>query len=354
MPKRSVFPHRQLEYLAVWCLFGSPTLVAAGVLGTLVYTGALVFSGGGKFPRPKKLKRLRPAAVLFLLYVLRVLSRATHGQRIHFLRKNIFWDYFRDYFPCTVIHDFNKAELDPSKKYVIGCHPHGVIGLSFWSNIGAENGVLPGINYRLATVSANFRIPFISDFLLAMGFADASPTNLKKLLQKNISTAIVIGGAAEALDSRPRYNDLTLIRRIGFVKLALEEGADLIPVYGFGETDLYSQLVPNPRGSIVRWGQEKFLSWFGFTIPLVKGRWRTGFWAMPRRAPLFTVVGRPIPVEKHANPSIEVIMKYHRLYVDALTTLFDDYKFLVNTSDLRVVDKLKKRDRKKIDRLSRL
>lgn len=80
----------------------------------------------------------------------------------------------------------------------------------------------------------------------------------------------------------------------------------------------------------------------------------TGFWAMPRRVPLYTVVGEPIPVEKHPYPTLEVIMKYHKLYVDALTTLFDEYKFLVNTKDLRVVDRLKRRDRRKMERLSRL
>jgi len=35
---------------------------------------------------------------------------------------------------------------------------------------------------------------------------------------------IVVGGAAEALDARPKYHDLTLSNRKGFVKIALQNG----------------------------------------------------------------------------------------------------------------------------------
>jgi hypothetical protein len=49
---------------------------------------------------------------------------------------------------------------------------------------------------------------------------------------------IVVGGAAESLSARPGTADLTLKRRMGFIKLAMRQGADLVPVFSFGENDV--------------------------------------------------------------------------------------------------------------------
>jgi 2-acylglycerol O-acyltransferase 2 len=53
---------------------------------------------------------------------------------------------------------------------------------------------------------------------------------------------IVIGGATESLRAHPGTADLTLKRRLGFIKIAIREGADLVPVFSFGENDIYDQL----------------------------------------------------------------------------------------------------------------
>ena len=52
------------------------------------------------------------------------------------------------------------------------------------------------------------------------------------------SLTIVVGGAAESLSAHPGTADLTLKRRKGFIKLAIKQGADLVPVFSFGENDV--------------------------------------------------------------------------------------------------------------------
>jgi hypothetical protein len=52
------------------------------------------------------------------------------------------------------------------------------------------------------------------------------------------SLTIVVGGAAESLSAHPGTADLTLKRRKGFIKLAIRGGADLVPVFSFGENDV--------------------------------------------------------------------------------------------------------------------
>jgi len=49
---------------------------------------------------------------------------------------------------------------------------------------------------------------------------------------------IVVGGAAESLYAHPGTNDLTLKKRLGFIKVAIREGAQLVPVFSFGENDV--------------------------------------------------------------------------------------------------------------------
>ena len=58
---------------------------------------------------------------------------------------------------------------------------------------------------------------------------------------------IVVGGAHEALDARPGSYRLTLLDRKGFVRKAMQHGADLVPVFSFGENEVLNQL-SNPTG----------------------------------------------------------------------------------------------------------
>lgn len=53
----------------------------------------------------------------------------------------------------------------------------------------------------------------------------------------------VSGGAEEALDAHPGYHTLTLKSRRGFIREALKTGAHLVPVYSFGENEVFEQVI---------------------------------------------------------------------------------------------------------------
>ena len=82
----------------------------------------------------------------------------------------------------------------------------------------------------------------------AQGLVDASKETIVSLLKKSVSVIIVIGGAqecrlqeicdTEALLARPGTAELVLKPRKGFVKLALQTGSPLVPIYSFGKTML--------------------------------------------------------------------------------------------------------------------
>ena len=83
-------------------------------------------------------------------------------------------------------------------------------------------------------------MPFYREILMFHGICSVSKPSCANILRKGAGSAItiVIGGAAESLSAHPGTADLTLKKRFGFIKMAIREGADLVPVFSFGENDV--------------------------------------------------------------------------------------------------------------------
>lgn len=162
------------------------------------------------------------------------------------------------------------------------------------------------------------------------GICDVSRESIEWLMTKQGSgnaAVIVVGGAEESLEARPGSYKLTIRERKGFVKMAIRTGACIVPVYSFGENDLFKQ-ADNPAGSGLRHFQETFKKIFGFAPPLFYGRgiFNYTLGLLPFRKPINTVVGRPIEVERNPNPDQELIDKVHDRYLVELSDLFDENK----------------------------
>lgn len=84
----------------------------------------------------------------------------------------------------------------------------------------------PGIKPHLLTLESNFRTPFYRDILMWMGVCSVSKKSCQNILGQGSGSAItiVVGGAAESLSARPGTADLTLRKRLGFIKVAIREG----------------------------------------------------------------------------------------------------------------------------------
>ena len=92
------------------------------------------------------------------------------GRRIQSVRKFRLWKYLADFFP---IHLIKTAELDPDKNYLMGYHPHGIIGCGAFGNFASDaTGFLElfkGITPYMLTLKANFRYPILRGLLLWLG-----------------------------------------------------------------------------------------------------------------------------------------------------------------------------------------
>ncbi|KAL6039747.1 hypothetical protein STEG23_009693 [Scotinomys teguina] len=163
-----------------------------------------------------------------------------------------------------------------------------------------------------------------------LGAVSVTKKSLSHVLSKdgggNISV-IVIGGAREALEAHPGSLTLYIRQRKGFVKIALIHGASLVPVFSFGENELFEQ-VNNPEGSWLRTVQNGLLKVTGLALPLfyARGLFQYSFGLMPYRKPIHTVVGRPIPVQQTLNPTPEQTEELLQTYMEELRKLFDEHK----------------------------
>jgi 1-acyl-sn-glycerol-3-phosphate acyltransferase len=254
------------------------------------------------------------------------------GRRVDWVRNWKIWKRYRNYFPVTMV---KTTELDPSKNYLFCSHPHGVLCSGAFACFETEgtnfSQVYPGIKPHLLTFEAHLAFPIYREYLLSGGTCSASRQSLNYLLSYpggGHAAVLVPGGAPESLDAHPGLeNRVHLKYRKGFIKVALQNGAPLVPVFSFGEIDVYDQ-IPNAEGTLVRKVQNFLQKVMGMAPVILLGRgfFQYTFGILPRRKPITVVIGAPIPVEQNKNPTKEEIDTLHKIYVDSLTELFNKYK----------------------------
>lgn len=246
------------------------------------------------------------------------------------------WSLFAAYFPARL---HRSEELPPTRKYIFGYHPHGIISHGAFAAFATEalgfSQLFPGITNTLLTLDSNFRLPLYRDYILGLGLASVSRESCENILSKGgfngegmgRAITIVIGGARESLDAQPYTLRLVLKRRKGFVKLAIRTGADLVPILAFGENDLYDQLSSDTH-PLVHKAQLLVKKLLGFTVPLfhARGVFNYDVGLMPYRRPLNIVVGRPIKVERQSRPEQAYVDSIHAAYVEELERLWDEWK----------------------------
>lgn len=258
------------------------------------------------------------ATVLVLLYIPSFIDGSEKtGDRVSawLTRCRVFF-WVKWYFSLAIVTPHGK--LDPKRLYVVAVHPHGFLPLGTLINMLSEvNQIrdrwLNGVKLRTLAASFCFYIPGYRDFCLGGGVIDAARYNAKRALSNGCSIALVPGGATEALYAMPGRNTLVLKNRRGFIKLALECGADLVPVYSFGENDCYHQ-----AASVFPWlrkVQSKFQKVFGLSLPIVTN-------IIPKAVTITTVMGKPIAVKKSANPTDAEVDALLALYIEKITEHF--------------------------------
>ena len=206
---------------------------------------------------------------------------------------------------------------------ILCLHPHGFIPINTAVNLFflpkrklIFDQYFSNLSERLylGGASFNFFFPILRELYLLSGSIDCSQPNLKKYLKHYNSIAIFLGGAREAQYSGLGSTKIIIKNRTGIFKLALETGKPIIPIFTFGENDLFTSLQISDNVFMNLFHRLSGL-WFCFI-----------YYNIFNKQKIITVIGEPIYTEKKIIYTYQDIENLQSLYKNNLSNLFDHYK----------------------------
>ena len=262
-----------------------------------------------------------PLQILLGGYLLTYLAvpYKTEGYASVWFQKLSIWKYLISYFPGSIAVE---ELLDAQKQYLFCAFPHGCCtvnhGLTMTDACGMLSQIYPGKRRDLAA-TVLFFIPIIREILLLWGNVDAGGATAHYNLRRGRSLMIFIGGEKEQLLTKPHQHQIVINERKGFIKLSLLYGCPLVPMYCFGENELF--FVSDFLIDIRKYLQSNF----HIGIPICCGVLGT---FIPYKVALNIEMGRPIHVEKIAKDNItpQQIDDLHRRFIVEMKRLFERTK----------------------------
>ena len=217
--------------------------------------------------------------------------------------------------------DVEMTPLDARRQHIVVWHPHGFIAWSAMFVLGkyAIKGRPAGLQWQACVLPVLFKIPVISELLMICNARPCDRATVESYLRKGWSIGLTPGGAREQLATRTDQEQAIFPAGLGFIRLALQYGCDLLPCYIFNENQMFD------RVEGLDWAAAALRRITGLSVPAIKGKFGIPQLLIPKRTDIHVRWGVPIVVERHLDPTDDAVEKLFQTYLNHLLDLFHTF-----------------------------
>lgn len=164
-----------------------------------------------------------------------------------------------------------------------------------------------------------FYLPVLRIIALAGDGRSATKSFMREALRQKQGLAVHPGGIREQVGTDPKQEHAVFPKNLGFIRLAIEQGKPLCPVYSFGENSTF--LIPSWGPSVSKWLYQRMHIPLPFGFPL----------GPLHRHKVYVRYGRLVDTGLGcASPSESQVQEVFRSYVEELRRLFNEYSHLLD------------------------
>ena len=210
------------------------------------------------------------------------------------------FDCWREYFDYSYDNTNIKGKIVNSKRYIFFVFPHGIFPMGQVISASLIREITPGKMVCGTGADVIFSFPIMRHIMAWVGTRPAKRDHMQRIFEEGHFCAVIPGGIAEMYVTSTAEETIYLKKRQGTVKLAIQQGANIVPVFFFGNTKIFD--TPSTSSS------ESFFSRISrkirASIIFFYGYW---YLPIPYRHPIRMVFGDIIEVKQNANPTEEEI-----------------------------------------------
>ncbi len=256
------------------------------------------------------------AGVVFLLLIMLSIIPVEYRPWAAF-RYGFHFDIWREYFDFTM--EITSLTKRKGERYMFLTFPHGIYPMGQLLGATMVREITPGHDIQGTGVSVIFMLPIIRHIMVWLGVVPLKRAHISRVFREGSHCMVIPGGIAEMfLTTNQDADEIYLKKRHNTIKIAIQEGADIVPVFFFGNTRIFHRI-----GSGIDAFMSKLSRKLRTSILFFYGR---HFLPVPIRHPIRMVSGEIVRVKQADNPSTEQIQQTLDRVINATKSLHDEKK----------------------------
>jgi 1-acyl-sn-glycerol-3-phosphate acyltransferase len=218
---------------------------------------------------------------------------------------------FIQYLPVEIkLHGWdsgNRSSKPRRGPYIIAYEPHGVLPLIMCLFGSVPKPASLGLPEELdgAAILASdavFWVPILRNLWYWLGLRSVARQSIDRILDKERTSVVLCpGGTTECLIMEPCNESIYLKSRKGFVHMSQKHGANIVPVFAVGQSDMYSYWRPFFDAPCTPWTRKLVvrLSKLLKFVPMVA--WGRFYSPLPYRKRVTVIIGAPLDVDEEGS-----------------------------------------------------